>query len=105
MDTGMRRGYLYLTLLLLLLLTTGSLADEPCWTVADAKARIARLEQAMQAREAYTGKPQSAAKLAFYREQIAQERAFIEAAPVSCAPAADAIQPAPAPCPDAPRAK
>ena len=82
---------------------------EDCWSVADAQARIVRLEADMSAREAYTGKEQSTAKVAYYREQIALERRFIEQANspsgLNCAPAVAATQPAQAPCPAARHAR
>ena len=89
-----------------LLVAPGTYAADDCWSVADAQARIARLESQMTARDPYTGKAQSEAKLAQYRQQIALERQFIQQrSEVNCAPTADAAHPAQAPCPAAPHAR
>lgn len=89
-----------------LLAAPNSGAAENCWSVADAQARIARLESDMTAHEPYTGMTQSAAKLAHYRQQVELEHQFIrQRSDVNCAPVADAVHPAQAPCPDAPPAR
>lgn len=89
-----------------LLAAPNSGAVDSCWSVADAQARITRLESDMSARDPFTGETQSTAKLAHYRQQIDLERQFIQQHPaVNCAPVADAAHPAQAPCPDAPHAR
>lgn len=99
--------YVHLALALVpVLATPNSGAVDNCWSVTDAQARIARLESEMTARDPYTGKAQSIAKLAHYQQQVELERQFIRQRPeVNCAPVAGAAHPAPGLCPDAPPAR
>ena len=101
----MSNGYARIALALMPLLAAPA-SHGACWTATDAQARIARLDSDMNAREPYTGKPQSAAKLAYYRQQIEQERELIQQqTEVSCVQVVDAAHPAQVPCPDARPAK
>lgn len=99
-------------LLLFLLLWAGQIANAistiggtgECWTIAQAEARIRSLSDSINAVEPYSGKLQSPTKIAFYKQQIAEEERFIKTnrlhSSTNCAPTADATRPAQVPCLD-----
>ncbi len=90
----------FMALILLSSTAFGATSDE---CITQAEQRISRLELLMNEREAYTGKKQSAEKIAHYDEQIRLEKSRLQAngGRVSCASVDAAAQPAPTPCPDA----
>ncbi|TDF83214.1 hypothetical protein [Pseudomonas sp. H9] len=94
--------------LLGLLIGQGASAQPPISNsdrvIATAQARIASLDASIHAVELFSGKPQSAAKVAYYKQQIALEEQLIrcEQTPdaVNCAPIAAATRSALEPCLD-----
>ncbi len=72
-----------------------------------AKERIARLQTLKGEQQAYTGKKQSAEKLAYYDHEIRLEKANLQAyqGQVSCASAGGEAQPSPVPYPAVPHAR